>query len=62
MNSYNFEKVSIPKPQLKILCDGTLSLYINCINRHDLEQSHNCFDDFNNAFNCLKVLDKNKKK
>lgn len=62
MDSFNFEKLDMPKPKLKLLCDGTILLYMNCIDKFNLEQSHKCFNDFNNAFNCLKVLEKKHQK
>ena len=62
MNSFNFEKLDMPKQQLKMLCDGTLLIYIKCINRFNIQESNHCFNDFKNAFNCLKILDKKEKK
>lgn len=59
MDSFNFEKLDMPKPQLKILCDGTILLYMKCTNEVKINKSQKCFNDFNNVFNCLKVL-KNK--
>lgn len=62
MDSFNFEKLDMPKPQLKILCDGTILLYMKCINKHNIDKSHKCFSDFKNVFNCLTVLDKKRQK
>lgn len=62
MDSFNFEKLDISKPQMKLLCDGTILLYMKCIDEVKINKSHKCFNDFNNVFNCLKVLDKNNQK
>ena len=41
MDSFNFEKLDMPKPQLKILCDGTILLYMKCIDEVKINKSQN---------------------
>ena len=62
MDSFNFERLNMPQSQMKLLCDGTILLYMKCINKYNIDKSHKCFNDFNNVFNCLKVLDKKHQK
>lgn len=62
-DSFDFNKFSnMTTSEMKLLCDGTVLLYVKCIDKFNIDKSHNCYDNFNHVFNCMRVLEKKQKK